>query len=426
MKKNVFLRVVSGYLALLLAVLALPVPAFSVGQNYFESGFEPGSYEEIENDVPSVETSPSYESDFINDIVLPEELNSTFETTTGEIIVTGDGFRLQMNSDLESYCIISYIGSAKKLTIPDSYRGIPITRIGDSVFFRKGIEKVTLSENIVSMGIDVFFECENLQYNVYSGGNYIGTKSNPYYYYVSPESENVIEATVHTETRIIAKYAFRGCRNLKSVTVPGDNIIQMGLGMVFDCPVIESLTIPFVGEKKNCENNAHFGYIFGSRTYGGNISYVSQSLRTLVINGGTIAHSALYGVDMIENLTLPELSGGFLSYIFGGEAYYDNIVPASVKSVKVLYGEICSLSFYNCVHLQYIEIPEDTSYIGSDAFYGCKNLMEFSVPDGVSYIADGLFNGCESLRNIILSDNITGIGDTAFYECKSLTKYYSA
>ena len=419
MKSNIFLRIVSGGLAVLFLFFSMPLSIFASEKEADFSAISPITDQNTTvgtNDV----TTEHVDDDHTNS-PLPEELNNTFEKTVGDVIVTEDGFRIQMNSDMQSYCIISYIGSAKDIVIPETYNGIPITRIGDSAFFRKGVEKITLSENIVSMGIDVFFECENLTYNVYEGGKYIGSATNPYYYFVGPENKDVTDIVLHTDTRIIAAYAFRSCNSLKSVAVPGENVIQMGFGMVFDCPIIESITIPYVGEKINSTRNAHFGYIFGSRTYGGNISYVSESLRTVVINGGSIAKYSFYGVDMLESITIPEVAGGYFSYMFGGESGRDNIVPVSINSVTVLGGEIKKYAFYKCTGLTSIVIPDSVTSIGYGAFYYCEGLTSIAIPDSVTSIGDGAFRECSSLTSITIPDSVTSIGSYAFYGCSSLT-----
>ena len=397
MKSNIFLRIVSGGLAVLFLFFSMPLSIFASEKEADFSAISPIT--DQNTTVGTNDGTPERVDDGEHiKSPLPEELNNTFEKTVGDVIVTEDGFRIQMNSDMQSYCIISYIGSAKDIVIPETYNGIPITRIGDSAFFRKGVEKITLSENIVSMGIDVFFECENLTYNVYEGGKYIGSATNPYYYFVGPENKDVTDIVLHTDTRIIAAYAFRSCNRLKSVSVPGENVIQMGFGMVFDCPVIESITIPYVGEKINSTRNAHFGYIFGSRTYGGNISYVSESLSTVVINGGSIAKYSFYGVDMLESITIPEVAGGYFSYMFGGESYEDNIVPVSIKNVTVLGGEI-----------------------KEDAFYKCTGLTNIVIPDSVTSIGAGAFSGCRGLTSIVIADSVTSIGMAAFFD----TAYYN-
>lgn len=414
----------SATLAALMVLLAVPASVFAEAES---SQLPDISTTDIapSDDVTAPGKDPGDDSgggSSTSTVRLPEELNSTFETTVGDVIDDGRGFRLQLNADRQSYCIISYRGSAKDVTIPDSYEGLPITRIGDSAFFRKGLERVTLSDNITSMGIDVFFECGNLQYNTFEGdnGRYLGTADNPYFYYVSPQSSDVTEVTIHPETRIIAKYALRACRSLRSVNVPGENIIQMGFGMVFDCPQLDSLTIPYVGEREGGTNNAHLGYIFGSRTYGGNIAYVPQSLRTLAINGGSIVKSALYGVDMIESLTVPELSDGYLSYFFGGDSYEDNIVPVAIKNVTVMGGEIGKGAFYRCTGLTSIKIPDELKSIPSNAFYGCSGLTSIALPDGVTSIGDYAFQYCSSLTSITIPDSVTSMGNGVFSGCGGL------
>lgn len=249
-------RVISLILTLAMFITSLQTSAFALTAYALDN---------TENTAIGTETDTEYTIDTETNnstsanVKLPEELNSTFETTVGEIINTNDGFRVQMNSDMESYCIISYIGSAKHVVIPTSYNGIPITRIGDSAFLRKNtIETVTIPTTIKSMGIDVFFDCENIAYNIYNGGKYLGNDANPYYYFVGPQNMDVESISVHADTCIIAAYAFRSCEKLKKVVI-GDNIIQMGYGMVSECPSIESLTVPYVGEKKDNTRNAHFG-----------------------------------------------------------------------------------------------------------------------------------------------------------------------
>lgn len=128
--------------------------------------------------------------------------------------------------------------------------------------------------------------------------------------------------------------------------------------------------------------NAHFGYIFGSRTYGGNVSYVTGSLRSLTVNGGSIAKSALYGVDMLESITVPEVAGGYFSYMFGGASSDDNIAPTSIKQVIVLGGEIKEKAFYKCVGLESVALCDGVKGIGASAFDGCTRLANATIGNG--------------------------------------------
>jgi len=353
----------------------------------------------------------------------------------GDVITTEEGFRIRMNADMASYTIVEYIGASRELLIPETYKydGLPITKIGDVAFYgNKSLRNVVIPDSIIFVGERAFSECSKLTYNIYNGGKYLGNDENPYYYFVAPESLDVTELTVHEDTMIVGAFAFEGCANLKSVSF-GNKIISMGFGALMQCNALESLTMPFIGEKGTSTKNAHLGYIFGARTYGGNISYVPLSLRNLAIMGradgeGYISSAALYGVDMIESITLPFLGANeedtatsYFSYPWGGTSYEDNIAPQSIKNVTVLGGVLGEGAFYNCTRIETAVIGDGVTSIDERAFYGCSKLVNVDIGDSVKSIGDHAFSGCIGLTNVTIPDRITVIGDYAFDACTSLT-----
>lgn len=84
-------------------------------------------------------------------------------------------------------------------------------------------------------------------------------------------------------------------------------------------------------------------------------------------------------------------------------------------------------AFSGCVALTRIQIPYNVSSLGGFAFYGCENLSEIVFIKGLldtvgklEEIKAQTFYGCLSLRTIILPDSVESIGIYAFSGCNAL------
>ena len=88
-------------------------------------------------------------------------------------------------------------------------------------------------------------------------------------------------------------------------------------------------------------------------------------------------------------------------------------IPSGVKNFNY--------TFYECLSLTSITIPDSVTTIGDFTFYGCQSLTSITIPDSVTTIGGGTFYECSSLTSITIPDSVTTIGDDTFYECSSLT-----
>ena len=161
---------------------------------------------------------------------------------------------------------------------------------------------------------------------------------------------------------------FAGCSGLTSVTI-GDSVTSIGISAFNGCNSLESIILPFIGESKNGEGNAHLGYIFGTSNYLENSKYVPKSLKSVTITGG-------------EN--------------------------------------IGDCAFLNCSSLLSITIPNSVTSIGVSAFAGCSRLTSIRIHNGVKSIGGSAFKDCSSLTSMTLPNSATDIGISAFYNCSSL------
>ena len=200
-------------------------------------------------------------------------------------------------------------------------------------------------------------------------------------------------------------------KTVTSIVVP-DYVTEISAGAFSGCSSLESITIPFVGNRKGVTSSDRyqypFGHIFGSTSYTGGIKvtqnyydtsvsglttyYIPASLHSVTVTGGSILRGAFDNCSMLTSIT----------------------ISASVTSIG-------RAAFYDCTSLTNIVIPDSVTTIGEFAFYGCDSLTSMVIPDSVTSIGSYAFYNCDSLTSIVIPDSVTTIRNLAFSSCYSLT-----
>lgn len=236
----------------------------------------------------------------------------------------------------------------------------------------------------------------------------------------------------------IDQYAFMGCNELTSVTMP-QGITTIGVGSFEDSKKLTSINIPSsVTEIKskafyNCDglkrvditNVASWcGIAFSDY---GNPLYYAQ-------------HLFADGKE-VTDLTIPDDVIAINSRAFNGFA--------ALKSVNIGKGvkTIGSYAFAWCSSLTSITLPEqvesmggyvfveDTSLVSvslsrncpvidAGTFQECKALQTIVIPDGVKHIAGSAFRNCSGLKRVYLSASVEKLSAGAFTQCGNLTDVY--
>lgn len=289
------------------------------------------------------------------------------------------------------------------------------------------------------------------------------------------DDENIIIPNSYNGYEIIeiSESAFLNCKNIKSLVV-SDSVKIIQKNAFYGCTSIENLTLPFVGNNINSEENSHFGYIFGASNYIENAQFVPSAIKNIsIVNSSVIAENSFYGCCSIEiinlsnsikkigkgafsgcyslkKIVLPflgesiknvnELGQYPFGYIFGEEKYENSLgiyqlyygdnlnyttgkyyyIPASLKEVVVKGGEVLPYVFSNCSSLLSVKIESNISFIGDAAFNGCRSLINIQLPDSLEVIGSSAFSQCESLESIDIPKNVTTISSHAFSHCSSL------
>ena len=176
----------------------------------------------------------------------------------------------------------------------------------------------------------------------------------------------------------IGNYAFSGCTNLTSVTIP-NSVTSIGSAAFYNCTSLTSVIIP------------------NSVT--------------------SIGDSAFNKCSSLTSVTIPNSVT-----IIGNTAFYN---CTSLTSVTIPNGvtSIGGSTFDNCTSLTNVIIPNSVTRIGNSAFCNCKSLTRLTIPNSVTNIGSSAFNGCANLTSVTIPNSVTSIGSYAFSGCKNLTIY---
>lgn len=253
-------------------------------------------------------------------------------------------YRLVNNMEYE----ITDVGSASgEVLIESTYRDKPVTSIADSAFrASKELTSIVIGDGITYIGRSTFNNCPNL-------------------------ASVTLPATLKT----LGKSAFQGCRSLKTITIP-DSLTTIPEYAFAYCRGLESVQM---------SNNAT-----GIEQYA--FAECSALLEAII-------------PDSVKSI--------------GSRAFLGNEALASVKVGKGVEN-IEEYAFSGCKTLKKVEFAVDSALktLGEESFYSCMELTDIVLPEGLQEIGVKTFNLCTSLEEISIPDTVTRIRSDAFISTK--------
>ncbi|MBR2229260.1 MAG: leucine-rich repeat protein [Prevotella sp.] len=200
----------------------------------------------------------------------------------------------------------------------------------------------------------------------------------------------------------IDEYAFRGCSDLTSVTLP-NSVTSIGHYAFYQCSRLSSVTIP---------NSVT---TIGGFTFSGCSGLTSVTIPNSVTSIGIEAFSGCSG---LTSVTIPNSMTSIGYGAFSSCSGLTSVtIPNSVTS-------IAGYAFSSCSSLTSVTIPNSVTSIGEGAFWGCSGLTSVTIPNSVTSIGEGAFWGCSGLTSITIGSGVKNIYEGAFSSCPALKDVY--
>ena len=255
---------------------------------------------------------------------------------------------------------------------------IRVVEIAKNAFtiYGGGLTKVTISSGIETIGSKAFKDCKKLK-----------------------------EVTIEGGVKTIAYKAFYGCKSIKSLVIPasvetleGNENTFSGEGSFEGCDALTSLKI-------------------GAQTIGRYAFKGCENLKEVTIEEGvkTIAYKAFYGCKGIKSLVIPASVETVVGNenAFSGEGSFEGC--NALVSLKIGAQTIGRGAFKDCGNLKEVTIEKGVRTIKDEAFSGCRKITKINVPSSVTEIGLNAFGSCAALNDVAwLADANCNVSDDAF------------
>ena len=378
----------------------------------------------------------------------------------GCAVATGSLEFTLINNDTE-YEVSSNIGLSGNVVIPATYKGLPVTRIGDNAFmFRGGIKSVKVPSSVTGIGDNAFAGCSNLASVTFEENSRLTSIGDN----VFANCRNLKKVKIPSSVTNIGKYAFAGCKSLTDIEIPS-SVTSIGQYVFSACDSLTSISV--------AEDNTAYKDIDGvllNKDGTELIHYPAGKSATsyAIPNGVTyIVELAFAGCENLTKITIPpsvtEIGNNAFAFCFGLESvtfeknseltsigdgafvYCSSLkgieIPASVTSIGAAALSCCSfdtLDEDNVIHIVIVSSLTSITVEAGNTVYkdidgvlfnkggtelirypAGKSETGYTVPGGVTDIVEGAFSGCESLKSVTFEENseLISIGEGAFSLC---------
>ena len=342
----------------------------------------------------------------------------------------------QYTVENEQVTITKYYGAAPDVTIPESIRGMPVVSIGIQAFESCLVMRsVSIPDSVVNIDLfafnecyalkhvtlgrglrtihDAFLRCDQIIYNEYENGYYLGNDENPYLALVSVISRNAEAFTIHPDTVVVCGSAMNGYSSLRELFV-SDAVVSIGSFAFNYCSSLETLYIPESVESIGYMAFEHCDSLL-------NIVVSDKSPHFKSVDGILFSHDGtrLIKYTAGQNVSSYSIPNGVLiieDYAFENAKQLTEVVLSD--SVE----EIGHSAFIHCENLRNIQLGNSLKRIGGQAFGFCSSLTAITIPDSVEELSYSVFSYCDNLESAVIGCGVIQLDEEIFKYCDALSE----
>ena len=269
----------------------------------------------------------------------------------------------------------------------------------------QSIQKITIGEEVTSIGYQAFQNCSGLTY-VTIGKNVTNIEQYAF--------SGCILKEVEINAKTIGKW-FNGIQSIQKIII-GEEVISIGREAFSGCSGLISIDIP------NSVTN------IGYQAFRGCSGLTSVTIGKNVTNIEQYAFSDCSGLKKVIvkdiaawcNISFSDNPLSYAHHLYSDEntEITNLIIPSSVTS-------IANSAFEGCRSLTSVTFGNRVTSIGNYAFQGCSGLTSIDFPNRLTSIGKNAFQNCSDLTSLSIPISVTSIGNSAFYGCTKLESVYS-
>lgn len=269
---------------------------------------------------------------------------------------------------VEDGVLMQYRGVRTKLTVPDSFDGVPVTAVASEAFAGNPyLQQITLPDTVQTLGNRAFAGCDALTSVTAPGVQSLGAQ-------VFADCGALCGITAAPVLTAAGEGAFSGCASLKAVRF--DGLTALPANCFSGCTALANAQLPDV---------------------------------TVIGESAFLNCQALRAPDLRWDL-LTEIGNAAFS---GCTALTGEIPLPALQTLGegVWLGDAALLAVY---------LPERITALPASSFCGCSGLMLLSLPGVTKIGADALALGKKNFDGFRLNmpfDKITSVGTSAFSGC---------
>ena len=332
------------------------------------------------SDNSSIETEETTSSEVTEQITETENSQSA-GSSDYSYEESGDGIK-----------ITKYNGGSSTVEIPDQIDGKPVIAIGSKAFSSNLIKNVIVPDSVTSILSYAFLGCKNLK-----------SVSLP-------------------EGCITDSLAFYLCNDVKVEKRGGENASAEAPQQDRSEPEKPDQSEPSEPEKEEPSKPEQTSQPKREEPQqpeqpAENIDY--SKLFTYETSEKGVTITGYTGSD--SSVTIPAQIDGKPVIAVGDNAFF---CCYGVTAVTISDGvsSIGMNAFEACTDLTSINIPGSVTSIGYSAFYSCYSLESINIPYGVTSIDENAFEECINLKSVTIPRSVTSIEQMTFANCTGLTE----